>query len=329
MPGLLILRDILREAFGTYWSLVKTIIPVMLLTRLAMQFGLVEAISPAFDPIMAALGLPPQLGVAWLTGILVGFWGGAVALFAVVPVEALTSAQVTVFLGLLLIAHGLPTEQRIIQTAGPGFAVTVLLRLVGGFLYAFILHVIFRATGWLNQPASPQWVPTTTASDWGTFLLKGAEGLGWMFVILLALVIGMRLLEALGLTARIAALLGPGLRVCGIGSSAGPITMVGLLLGISYGGGLIKREAEAGRVGPRDLFLASILMGFAHSLIEDTVVVIALGGDPVSLLLGRVVFAIVAVALLARLLAAIPDRAFFRYLFRPPKAGLTSPSGTP
>ena len=318
-------KRILRDTLITYWALVKTIVPMMILTRIAVDLGLVKALAPSLAPVMNLLGLPAELGLAWLTGVLVGIWPGAVALFAVMPAGELTSAQVTVYLGLLLVAHGLPVEQRIIQAAGPGFVATTLLRLVGGFLYAWLLHLVFSATGWLDTPVAPHWVPANASPDLAAYVAGAVEGLAWMFVILLALLIGMRILEAFNLFTRLSDLLAPTLRLCGIGKEAAPVTMVGLLLGITYGGGLIRREAELGRVGPRDLFLACALMGFAHSLIEDTALCLALGGDAASLVAGRILFAIVAVALLARLVKAMPDRDFGRYLFRAPTPAADAP----
>lgn len=325
MQPLALAKAILRDTAGTYWTLVRTIVPVMAVTKAAVDLGLVEALAPALAPLMGMLGLPAELGLAWLMGALVGFYAGVVPMFALVPVGELTGAQVTVFLGLLLVAHGLPIEQRIIQIAGPGFLATSVLRLVGGFVYAYLLHLVFDATGWLGGPVSPHWIPAGSASDLGTFVLGAVKGLAWMFVILLVLMAVMHLLEAFGLVDRIADAFAPALRVCGIGPGAAPVTIVGLLLGISFGSGLIKREAELGRVGPRDLFLACVLMGFAHSLVEDTIVVMALGGDAISLLFGRVAFAVVAVALLARLIEAVPDRSFYRYLFRRPASLAAGP----
>lgn len=314
--AMVMVRAILRDTLGTYWTLVRTIVPVMVVTKVAVDLGLVEAVAPALAPLMNLLGLPSELGLAWLMGALVGFYAGVVPLFALVPISDLTTAQVTVYLGLLLVAHGLPIEQRVIQIAGPGLLATALLRLVGGFLYAYLLHLLFDATGWLNTPVAPHWIPAGSAADLGSYVLGAVQGLVWMFVILLVLLAVMHVLEAFGLVGRIASAFAPALRICGIGPSAAPVTIVGLLLGISFGSGLIKREAELGRVGPRDLFLACVLMGFAHSLIEDTLVVMALGGDAVSLLFGRLAFAIVAVAILARLIEATPDREFYRFFFR-------------
>ncbi|WP_274426643.1 nucleoside recognition protein [Chelativorans sp. YIM 93263] len=307
---------LLREAFSLYWVLVRIVLPVMVLTRIAVEFGAIELLSPLFAPLMTLLGLPPELGFAWVTGLLVGIWGGAVAMFAVVPVETLTTAQVTVFWTLILFAHALPIEQRIVQKAGPGFVVTSALRLLGGLVYGLLLHLLFQYTGWLSEPASPLMVPAGSDSGWLGFIYETAEALFWMFVILLALVITMRLMEVVGMMNWLRTLLAPVLRLAGIGPAAAPLTMVGLLLGLSYGGGLIIREARQGHLGARDVFLAAALMGLAHSLIEDTLVAVALGADLTSVLFGRVIFSIAIVALIARLIRFVPEHTFFRYLFK-------------
>ena len=57
-------------------------------------------------------------------------------------------------------------------------------------------------------------------------------------------------------------------------------------------------------------------MGFAHSVIEDTLIVISLGADVYGVLVGRVVFAVAATAIIALLLRRLSDRTFFAQMFR-------------
>ncbi len=323
--------SVLRQSVRIYLVLLRILVPVMILARLAVDLGLVAWLSPLFAPLMVAVGLPPELGLAWLTAALVGIWAGAVALFTVVSVEDLTTAQLTVFSALALFAHSLPVEQRIVQRAGPGLVATTLLRLLAGFLFAWLLHQLCSVTGWLAQPATPHLVPASQDGGWLGFALKSVESLAWLFVFLVALVAMMRMLEATGLMRWLTAALAPMLRFCGISTTAAPITMIGLLLGLAYGGGLIIEEARKGQIGPRDVFLATVLMGCAHSLIEDTLVLVAMGADGWSLSIGRIVFSVLFVALIARLIARVPEQGFNRFLYNgvvvPPGSGSGPGSG--
>jgi hypothetical protein len=57
-------------------------------------------------------------------------------------------------------------------------------------------------------------------------------------------------------------------------------------------------------------------MGFAHSVIEDTIVVMSLGADLHGVFTGRLIFAVVACAAIAALLYRLPDEAFFTRMFQ-------------
>ena len=139
------------ETLQIYWVLIRITVPITILMEALSRMGVIKAIGPAFAPVMNLVGLPPELGLAWLTAMAVGIWGAVPLIFTLVPVSSLSVADVTVFSALILIAHGLPTEQKIIQKAGPAMIATTLLRIFGGLLYAFLLHHILLATGWLSE----------------------------------------------------------------------------------------------------------------------------------------------------------------------------------
>lgn len=305
-----------QDTLQIYWELVRIIVPVTIVTEVMARTGLIEAVSPALAPVMGLFGLPPELGLAWLTGMLVGIWGAVPMVFTLVPAASMSVADITVFSTLLLFAHALPIEQKIIQKAGPGFAITTLIRVAGGVLYAMMLHHVLAATGWLSQTLDPAWIPMAASTDWMGFLTGLVEALVVMLVILLALAWGLEILKLSGLMALLMKILAPSLRLAGIKGEAGPFTAVGLFLGISYGGGLLIREARSGDVSPRQVFISCVFMGFAHSVIEDTLVVMALGADVIGVLVGRMIFAIAATALIAGLVRSIPDENFFGWVFR-------------
>jgi spore maturation protein SpmB len=305
-----------RQTLTIYWVLVKITVPIAILTEVLSRLGVIKAVAPAFRPLMNLVGLPPELGLAWLTGMIVGIWGAVPLIFSLVPANSLSTADITVFSALILFAHGLPIEQKIIQHAGPGMLVTTVLRIAGGFIYALLLHHVLAATGWLSSPASPAWIPLAQTQAWSDYLLGLCETMAVMLIILLALSWGLELLKITGLMKLMMKILSPVLRLAGIRGEAGHLTAVGLFLGISYGAGLLIQEARSGAISPRQIFLSCVFMGFAHSVIEDTIVVLSLGADIYGVLIGRLVFAIAATALVASLLHRTPDHAFFARAFR-------------
>ncbi|WCK13637.1 nucleoside recognition protein [Agrobacterium tumefaciens] len=317
MPLLMPVWRKTRETLEIYWVLVRITVPIAILTELLSRMGAIEAVAPVFAPVMNLIGLPPELGLAWLTGMLVGIWGAVPLVFTLVPVSSLSVADVTVFSALILFAHGLPIEQKIIEKAGPGVIATTLLRIGGGLLYAFLLHHFLEVTGWLSAPVNPVWTAMGATPDWADYFWGLGETMLSMLFILLVLSFGLEILRLTGVLALMMKALSPVLRLAGIRGEAEHLTAIGLFLGISYGAGLLIREAQSGAISPRQVFLSCVFMGFAHSVIEDTIVVMSLGADVYGVLVGRLVFAIVATAAIAALLHRLSDKVFFARMFRP------------
>jgi hypothetical protein len=311
------LSEVLRQSLRTSFDLFKVIIPILILIRVLDRLGAIKYMGIALAPVMELVGLPGQTGLVWATTMVTNLYGGAAAFVSLsVP---LTAAQATVLTTMMLIAHGLPVELRIAQKAGTRLRAMAVLRVGGALLAGLALHHIYRAFGWLQEPNSAIFRSAGRDDSWpawlqgqGIFLLK-------IMAIILALMLLIRTLKAVGLMALLTRLLEPGLRLLGMSRDAAPVTVIGMVMGLTYGGGIIIQEARSGILGKRDVFFSLALMGLTHSLVEDTLLMMSLGGRLSGILVWRVVFSLLVIFLLVRLLGRVSERTFDRYFCRPAK----------
>jgi hypothetical protein len=314
----------LRDAAKTSYDLFKVMIPVIVVVRLLDELGAVTHLGIALAPVMRLVGLPGEMGLVWATALITNIYGGMVVFVQLIPrlADPLTVAQVTVLGTMILVAHGLPVECRICQKAGPRFRAMLLLRVLGALALGAILHQIYTHTGTLTGEAKVLWQPKGPASpavvEWA---LGQLQTLGTIFLIILTLLLVMRLLKWAGVLTLMTWLLKPVLRVLGISRGAAPLAIIGMTLGLSYGGGLIIQEAKAGHLSKRDVFFSLALMSLCHSIIEDTLLLAALGAHHSGILWGRLVFALLVVFILVKLLRNTPEKTFDRWLFRADTAG--------
>ncbi len=104
----------------------------------------------------------------------------------------------------------------------------------------------------------------------------------------------------------------PPLAWLGISEAMLPLTVVGLTMGIAYGGGLIIAEGSKPNVKAKDIFYSMALMGLFHSIIEDTLLMLGMGGHWTGIILFRAIFAFVIVYIMVLIGNKIPEDTFCR-----------------
>lgn len=310
------LTELVREIFSVCYTLFKLMIPVIILVKILEEMGAIPVISKLLEPLMSLVGLPDSMGLVWTTTLLTNIYAGMLLFFQLAPQENLSVAQVTVLSGLMLMAHGLPVEVRIVQQAGVRFITALLIRLVGALLFGMLLHYLYRWGGWLQQPVELLWTPPAVDSSLMAWTLSQLESLAMIVVVVSALLSLLRFLRWIHVERLMIWLLKPVLKLLGIGSQATSLTIIGITLGLSFGGGLLIREAQTGHISKRDIFSALCLLALCHSLIEDTLLVLLLGADISGVLWLRLGFSLVFVALMTRWLARTSDSFQHRFLVR-------------
>ena len=247
-PVFLKVRDFFREALNVALPLFRIMIPMIIVVKILKEMGAIDILGQWLAPVMGIVGLPGSMGLVWAATLVAGFFPGIIIFADLAASEMLTVGQVTVLTSMMLIAHSLPVELQIANKAGPRWLSMGILRIGGALLYGFILNQILLWGNWLAESNILLWHPETGAVSLLTWARDQIVGLMLMFLILLGIMLMMKVLDKFGLSKLLQSIFKPLLSKLGIGKEATNITVIGITLGISYGGGLIIKESRAGTI---------------------------------------------------------------------------------
>jgi len=124
--------------------------------------------------------------------------------------------------------------------------------------------------------------------------------------IIIPLMLGLALLRDSRLLDRAAGFLRPVMQRLTLSNNAAYPLLAGLFLGIVFGSGVILSFARDGSLTKRDLMLVLVFLGICHSIIEDTVVFMALGANWWVLICARFFLALLAAFTVSLLLRPKP-----------------------
>ncbi|WP_456428265.1 nucleoside recognition domain-containing protein [Nitratifractor sp.] len=279
------LRQSLRSALSSVWIVIKLVIPISILADVLQYSGWLAKVAFLFEPFTAILGLPPEATLSILAGVGLNLYA-AVAFAAPLSMSPEQWTVLAIFLG---ICHSLPVENAVMKRLGISMRYSYILRLGAGLgIAAIVAHSGLAggtAVGKTAIPELPHYV------SWREMLgasLSHALSLALKIALLVSLLIllmdGIKALPFL----REIRHLGRGFTLT-----------VGVILGITYGAGILIREREQGALGRGDLLFIGTFLMICHAIIEDTMLFVLFGAD------WRVVVAVRTVAALLLALGAV------------------------
>lgn len=304
-----------KDVYSTVWLMFKIMIPVSIVVKILKEVGAIEWIGELLAPVMQWVGLPGEMGLVWATGMITNLFGGLLAFFQISEGMNLSIEQVSVISVMMLVAHTFPIELEIARKAGVRIWFSFLWRFLFAFVLGWLIHMVYSRIPMFSATATVSWrpeaAPDPSLADWALGELK-SYAIILAFIVSLILVV--KLMKEFGLIRLIQKALAPLFRLLGIGENATTVTIIGLTLGIVYGGALIINESGTREIRRRDVFYSLAFMGLCHSVIEDTLLVVAIGADWIAVLLIRLVFALLLTAVLVRLMNRLSDRNFMRFM---------------
>lgn len=294
------IQQLCKDIVSTTLTLFKVMIPMIILVEIADKLGGVELLSELLEPLMSILGLPSSMALVWATTMLTNLYAGILVL--VNTDVALSVAQVTVLGSLLLVCHGLPIEGMISKRAGVPMWTTLAVRIGGGLLFAWLQAIYYAHTEQSQELAQILWSNDTAGyANYYEWTLGQIENLFAIFCVISALIVMLRLLKLFRIEHLMSLLMVPFLKVLRVSREAANLAVIGITLGLSYGGGLIINESQKGRLTKHDAVITVLLLNLVHSVFEDTALIMLLGADLNMILWARIVFSIVAMAVISQI----------------------------
>ncbi|MDB3870095.1 nucleoside recognition protein [Candidatus Thioglobus sp.] len=275
-------KAFLSSSLSTAKIIVFTVIPYFLLAELLMYFELMPIIAQVFEPFTTLLNLPPEAALALASGVFLNLYA-AIAFAAPLGLSVYEWTVLGLFLGVL---HNIPIESAIMKKLGIDWLHSVSFRLAMAFVVLTPLIIIPTELLFDNpdQISSALYQPTLVVADNFTdfILQKSYEAalLAVEIIILVSLVIFVvTIIKGLKILQKFDHHL-----------SAVMAMITGLLIGITYGAGVLLKEAQY--MSKKQVVSVCYFLMVAHAIIEDALLFVFFGADFFLLIGIRLFFAI-------------------------------------
>ncbi len=280
----------LHAGVRTWWWLLRMMVPITLGVALLQWLGVIAALSGWLTPALSHIGLTAEGVLAFLTGSLASIY----AAIGVMGTLNLDYRSVTILAVMLLVAHNLIIESVIQQKAGFASAwVAAGLRVAMALGVAWAMNRLLPAdhagTLLLEHRAAGEPTLVGTLYEWA---LTNAKLLPLMLGIVVGLNVLQQLLREFDLIRYLTLPMGPVMRVLGLAQQSAFLWIVLNTLGLTYGASVMINEVQAGAIPPREARLLNAHAAMNHSMLEDTLLFVALGIPVVWLLVPRMILAI-------------------------------------
>jgi hypothetical protein len=294
-------KNLFKEIIDVTVPLYKILIPFVFIIKFLEIIGAVNLIVKVFEPLMNTIGLPAALGIIWVTALVVNIYAALILFVNLLPSIDVSVAQITILTVAMLLCHNLIVESAISKSAGVSFLFTVFYRLISAFVACWILNLIYTYFDYLNQPFITTFTVDLPQPGLLFWLKDQTLYLFYVFIIIVVLVTSLEILKFIGIEKFLKKILVPPLRLFGISDSAMNIIIVGMTMGLQFGGGILIKEVKSGKIDKQSVFLSILMINLIHAIIEDTLLMLAVGGHYTGVIFARLIFGLIISLLMLKI----------------------------
>ena len=285
------LLSALPKAGKTVWWLLKIILPISLAVSLLQYCGYIAQMASVLAPVFSLIGLPGESAIVFISSIFLSLYA-PIAIIATLPLDI---REITILALMCLISHNLIVETAIQKKTGSSAIIMFSLRICSSFLAAFILNLLLPEHLGSSQSIQKS-IVFVNIND---MLINWFIGASWLVLKITLIVTGLMILQSIMKEFRIlnflSGILAPFMRIMGLSRESSFLWIVAQILGLTYGSAVMIEEVERKEITPYNANLLNYHIAVNHSLLEDTLLFVAIGVPAGWIIAPRFALAIVVV----------------------------------
>lgn len=280
----------------TFLWLAAIMIPVSFVVTILQFYGIVDHLAGLMEGPFRAMGLPGSSALVVVTSVLLNLYSA----IGVMVGLGLSLRAITILAVVCLIAHNFLVELVVTKRTGTPILRMFLLRSVAAFVAGFVLNLVLpESLGAVGDLAAVEGAGAEDAralsGALAGWLSQTLPLMGKVLLVVVLLMTFVSFMQSYGLTALIARRLSGLMRLFGLPEDVAFLWLVSNTLGLAYGAGVLVEEVRAGTLSPEDGDLLNHHLGVSHSLLEDTLLFVALGVPALAILIPRLLLAFLSV----------------------------------
>ena len=279
------------KAGKTIWWLLKIIIPISFLVSLLQFSGLLSIFAVYMSPLFSLIGLPGESAIVFISSMFLSLYA-PIAIIATLPLDI---REISILALMCLVSHNLIVETAVQRKTGSSGFIMFSLRFVSSFILAFILHKILPEQPTSNVQLSHEVINPTFTEMLITWLWSTFGLIVKIVLIVTGLMIMQQILKEFRLLDKIAALFAPIMKFMGLSPDSAFLWFVAQTVGLAYGSAIMTESVENKEISPKNANLLNYHIAVNHSLLEDTLLFVAIGVPAAWIVLPRLLWAIVVV----------------------------------
>ena len=263
----------LKPAFKTIRWLLSIMIPVSFVVLLLDYSGFLFWLAGYTGPLAKLLGLRGESALVLLSSGLLNIYS------AVATIQSLsfTGREITILALMCLISHNLIVETAVQKKTGSSAIWMVILRISAAIIGGFILNLILQG----KPIAYTSGILEHTSPPFLAMLKPWLQSTLWLIIKAVLIIIGLNFLQKVmdefSITLWLSKIMSPILKLFGLPAQASFMWLIANIIGLACGSAILIEQAEEGKISKQEANLLNHHIAISHSLLEDTLLFVAIG----------------------------------------------------